>query len=682
MFVSPRFVRPLLLSLGGLPAAGALADPPPAATLPVVTVTAKGYAAEAARTPASVLAFDADDIAASGSAQLGDLLRGQPGLSVARDGLAGQSPVLRGLKRESVVLLVDGMRLNSAQPAGAVASMMSFGLAERVEVVKGPASVLYGTGALGGVVNVQLPQARFEPGLSFRAGLGASCADRGLRAAGVLNAASESQALMLGWAPVRVDDYRAPAGTVAESGYDGDSLIGQYRWRLSQAQQLRVSAQWHEDRDLWFNGSARPGTPAVLGTVTVRSPLQRRTLAEAGYTLQLDGDASVADLRLYRQSVRRQIRAFSSALQRDTSETDVSFDTTGVDGRITHTLAPDHVLSAGINSWRTAASPERFITGNPPLFNLRNRNDPFDDGRLDALGVFVQDDLGFGRSNLVAGLRYDRVEGRAASVNNGAVTRNLARRDTAFSANLGLLHELSPRLRPYVNLARGFRAGDLRERFESSPRGDGHFYLGNPQIRPEIATQLELGVKGADATMDYALALYRARIDDYITGRLTGAEMAGLPVKQTENIGRVTLDGAEGKLRWQLRKAQWLQAGFSLLRATNDDLDEPLFQSPADELFVGWEGRVAAGWIADARWRLVARQDRVATRFARGTENPTAGFATADLGLTWQRGAHRYRLAVTNLLDKAYHEHLDDGASGREPRAPGRSLSLSWQGSF
>jgi hemoglobin/transferrin/lactoferrin receptor protein len=62
------------------------------------------------------------------------------------------------------VLLVDGMRLNSAQPAGAVGSFMSLGLADRVEVVKGPASVLYGTGALGGAINVLLPQARFEPG--------------------------------------------------------------------------------------------------------------------------------------------------------------------------------------------------------------------------------------------------------------------------------------------------------------------------------------------------------------------------------------------------------------------------------------------------------------------------------------------------------------------------------------
>jgi hemoglobin/transferrin/lactoferrin receptor protein len=135
----------------------AFAQPPPTTELPVVTVTAKGYAAEKARTPASVVVIDRDQLFDRGASQVGDAVRGRPGLAVASDAPAGQNPVIRGLKKESIVLLVDGMRLNSAQPAGALATFMSLGLAERIEVVKGPSSVLYGTGALGSVLNVQLP---------------------------------------------------------------------------------------------------------------------------------------------------------------------------------------------------------------------------------------------------------------------------------------------------------------------------------------------------------------------------------------------------------------------------------------------------------------------------------------------------------------------------------------------
>jgi hemoglobin/transferrin/lactoferrin receptor protein len=680
-----RLLSPgLFAALLPLPHALAQTSSGPAAPepqLPTVNVTAKGHAAETLETPAAVLVLDRDDLFRRGAANVGEALRGAPGLAVASDGAQGQNPVIRGLKRESVVLLVDGMRLNSAQPAGAVASFMSLGLAERVEVVKGPASVLYGTGALGGVVNVQLPQAEFTPGLRFHASAGYDSASQGVRAAGVLNASQGDQALMLGIAPSRHDDYRAPGGKVTDTGYGTDSFIAQYRWRLDPAQQVRVSLQQHTDKDVWYPGSAKPGTPAVLGTVTVHSPRQERSLAELGYSFRSRGDWRL-DARLYRQEAYREIEAFSSALQRNQTESKVRFSTDGIDLKADWAGLRDHLLSVGVNLWEMTASPERVLSNNAPLFDNRVRNDPFKDGRIQAQGVYVQDDMRFGALSVLAGLRHDRVTGGAASINNGAVTSGLGRSDSATSASLGLVYEAAPLLRPYANLSRAFRAGEMRERFEASPRGDGFFYLGNPQIRPEKATQFEIGLKGEEGRFGYALSAYRTRIADYITGRVTGAVQAGLPVKRTENIGRVTLQGAEAEGRWQFASGQWAKAGYSRIRATNDDLGEPLFQSPADELSLGWEGRIAGGWSADATLRLVRAQDRVATRFANGTENATPGFATADVGATYRWSRQSLRIAVKNLADKAYHEHLAEGLSGREIQAPGRSLAVSWKGEF
>lgn len=185
--------------------------PTTAPELATVTVTAKGHAAPTVDTPAAVLALDREDLFQLGARSVGDALRGQPGLAVASDGAQGQNPVIRGLKRESIVLLVDGIRLNAAQPAGAIASFMSMGLADQVEVVKGPASVLYGTGALGGVVNVRLPQATFTPGIGLKASAGYDSGSQGVRGAAVLNWSEGDHALMLGLAPARNQDYRAPA---------------------------------------------------------------------------------------------------------------------------------------------------------------------------------------------------------------------------------------------------------------------------------------------------------------------------------------------------------------------------------------------------------------------------------------------------------------------------------------
>ncbi|MFN2338746.1 MAG: TonB-dependent receptor [Gammaproteobacteria bacterium] len=669
----------------------AMADPgsgdaPP--RLEQVTVTAKGYESAAQETPAATLSLGREEILRRNANNVGDVLRGLPGLAVASDGAQGQNPVIRGLKKESVVLLVDGMRINSAQPAGAIASFMSLGLAERVEVVKGPASVLYGTGALGGAVNVLLPQARFEPGIAFDLAAGHDSASTGSRGTGVMNASRGDHALLLGASLARIGDYDAPGGRVARTGYDSDSYIGQYRFRLDNAQQLRLSLQQHTDEDVWFPGSAKPHPSPAVDRTTVHSPRTRRRLAEAGYSRRGEGDHPLnLDLRLYRQEMQRQIFSWAEPLNRNIAEARVSFDTDGLDAKADWLAHPQHLLSFGMNAWQMGASPERYLASPTPLSPLV-RNDPFKDARIEALGFYVQDDMQFGRLNVLAGLRHDTVKGSAAAMANpsgpGTLTTGLDRSDSAVSGSLGVIYQAAPLLRPYANLARGFRAGEMRERYESSPRGDGFYYVGNPQIEPETANQVEAGLKGGNATLSYALSAYRARITDYITGRVTGAvHPSGAPIKATENIGRVTLTGLEAQARWQALPGHWLTLAWSRVRGDNDDLNEPLFQVPADELSLGWEGRIVAGWTADVTLRRVREQDRVATMFSNGGENATPGFTTADIGVTWHYSrAQSLRVAVKNLADEAYHEHLTEGVSGQEIKAPGRSLAITWQGSF
>lgn len=690
-------LRPIALACLALASPPLLAD----TVLGEISVTAKGYAADELQTPAATLTLDRDALLRSGANNVGEALRGQPGVAVANDSAQGQNPVIRGLKRESVVLLVDGIRFNSAQPAGAIASFMSLGLAERVEVVKGPASVLYGSGALGGAVNVLLPQARFEPGAGFDVSTSFDSASRGVRATGVGNFANEDHAVMLGASLARIGDYRSPEGKVRRTGYDSDSFIGQYRYRIDSSNELRLSLQQHVDEDVWYPGSSRGHINPNISRATVYSPEQTRKLLEVGYAHRGSGESPVnLDVRVYRQQMERQI--FSRALNSagvdigDIAQTRVSFDTDGADLRADWLAHPQHLLSFGVNTWRMEASPERLLR-NPPHnpATALTRNDPFSKGRIDALGFYLQDDMMFGALNILAGIRHDTVKGRAASVAspipaNPRRTEGLSRTDRMWSGSLAAIYEVSPLVRPYVNLSRGVRAGEMRERFEASPRGDGFFYAGNPQIKPETATQFEVGLKGASTELEYAVSAYRTRIEDYITGLdISGTPAAGPACgpnagacKQTINLGEARLTGIEAHARWQFRSEQWLSAAYSRIRGDNRDLREPLFQMPADEVSLGWEGRIAPQWQADATLRLVRKQDRVATLFSRGTENRTAGFATADIGATWQHGTHRVRLAVRNLTDRKYHEHLTEGLSGEKIKAPGRSFFVGYNASF
>ena len=651
------------------------------------TVTAKGYAADTLDTPQAVEILQAP---AAGGTVSGALLRGKPGLAVQADGAWGQNPVLRGLKKESVVVMVDGVRMNSAQPQGAIASFLDLGLLERAEVVKGPGSVLYGSGAMGGVVNLITPDVGFSAEEQFGGRIGArfSSVDKGVAGAALLTRSSENSALVLGVAGRDVDDYRSPDGREDRTGYQSDTLLAKHRHKLNEDLTLRVNLQRHEDEDVWYPGSARTGAgiPAPLGTATIHSPEQRRELYELGVDARL-GEGTLS-AEVYRQEIFRQIRAFSSTKQRDYVRNDVTFVTDGAKAKYLFPVGQDHLLTFGAELWRMRGDPERYIDNNPPAFDNNMRNDPFDKGEIESAGAFVQDEFTLGDTRIVAGARFDRVTGDAQR-KGMTQTTGLDNADNNLSWSLAAIQPLDENLSAYANLGRAYRAADMRERFEDSARGDGYFHVGNPQLDPEVSTSFELGLKQHGAGLQYQLAAFYTRIDDYIAGRVTGVvnPQNGLPFKLTENLDKVTIYGIEGSASMPVG-AFVADVGFTWLRGENQQDDEPLYQMPAPELTLGIGQTAERGFWWRAQLRAVAEQDRIATRFSNGTEDATAGFVTADAEFGWQFGkvgafeSAGFAVQLTNLADKRYHEHQTEGVSGNELAAPGRGIALGFNGSF
>ena len=651
------------------------------------TVTAKGYAADTLDTPQAVEILQAP---AAGGTVSGALLRGKPGLAVQADGAWGQNPVLRGLKKESVVVMVDGVRMNSAQPQGAIASFLDLGLLERAEVVKGPGSVLYGSGAMGGVVHLITPDVGFSAEEQFGGRIGArfSCVDKGVAGAALLTRSSENSALVLGVARRDVDDYRSPDGREDRTGYQSDTLLAKYRHKLNEDLTLRVNLQRHEDEDVWYQGSARTGAgiPVPLGTATIHSPEQRRELYELGVDARL-GEGTLS-AEVYRQEIFRQIRAFSSTKQRDYVRNDVTFVTDGAKAKYLFPVGQDHLLTFGAELWRMRGDPERYIDNNPPAFDNNMRNDPFDKGEIESAGAFVQDEFTLGDTRIVAGARFDRVTGDAQR-KGMTQTTGLDNADNNLSWSLAAIQPLDESLSAYANLGRAYRAADMRERFEDSARGDGYFHVGNPQLDPEVSTSFELGLKQHGVGLQYQLAAFYTRIDDYIAGRVTGVvnPQNGLPFKLTENLDKVTIYGIEGSASMPVG-AFVADVGFTWLRGENHQDDEPLYQMPAPELTLGIGQPAERGFWWRAQLRAVTEQDRIATRFSNGTEDATAGFVTADAEFGWQFGkvgafeSAGLAVQLTNLADKRYHEHQTEGVSGNELAAPGRGIALGLNGSF
>jgi len=656
-----------------------------------LVVTAKGYEADTLETASATEKLSSSDAAASKTA--GDLFKGKPGLAVQGDGGGwGGNPVIRGLKKESVVVLVDGVRLNSAQPQGAIASLAAMSLMDSVEVVKGPGSVLHGTGALGGAINLRTPEAGFTESAEAHGRFSGSTGtvDSSLAGGALVQLSSKNHGLVLGAAAKDVDDYKTPDGDVENSGYRSESLLAKYAYRLTDTQKLTLNLQNHEDREVWYPGSAKSG-PGGNGTLTIHSPKQSRTLAELGYEAAIASGTFEASI--YRQEVEREIRAFWDFKDRNQVWNDVSFDTDGAKAQYRIPVAGAHLLTVGLEAWEMTADPERF-TYSPATSDTAVSNSPFRDGEIQSQGVFVQDDIATGNWNIQIGARYDKVTGDASVVGNGtsALTTGLKNTNETLSWSAGAIYNLSPMVNPYVSLGTAYRAADMRERFEDASRGDGYYHQGNPQLDPEKSTSAEIGVKGRGRLGEYQLAAFYTRIDDYIAGRVTGTNNPSnnLPIKQTENLDEVTIYGAEAGFIMPMEAlnasapAIDIDGSLTWLRGENKQDDEPLYQMPAPELTLGLGQRSRPGFNWHSQVRAVAEQNRTADIFSNNTESSTPGYATIDISLGWDFGSAgdlsnlKVTLEGNNLLDKRYREHLTEG----EILSPGKGLVARLEGSF
>lgn len=689
--MNPNRLCIAILSLSATPALSIPAFAQQQVQLDELVVTAKGYESDTLETASAIEKLNPGEASASDNA--GNLFKGKPGLAVQGDGGAwGGNPVIRGLKKESVVMLVDGVRLNSAQPQGAIASLAAMSLLESVEVVKGPGSVLHGTGALGGAINLRTPEAQFTETAETHGRFSGSTGtvDSSLAGGALVQLSSKNHGLVLGAAAKDIDDYETPDDEVKNSGYRSESLLAKYAYRLTDDQKLTLNLQNHEDREVWYPGSAKSG-PGGNGTLTIHSPKQTRILAELGYEATIA--SGTLEASIYRQEVEREIRAFWDFKDRNQVWNDVSFDTDGAKAQYRMAIGDAHLLTVGLEAWEMTADPERF-TYNPPMSNTAISNSPFRDGEIQSQGVFVQDDIATGDWNIQIGARYDKVTGDARVVGNGpgARTNGLKNSTETLSWSTGAIYNLSAMVNPYVSVGTAYRAADMRERFEDASRGDGYFHKGNPQLDPEKSTSAEIGLKGRGRLGEYQLAAFYTRIDDYIAGRVTGTNNPNnnLPIKQTENLNEVTIYGAEAGFIMPLEAlsatapAVDLDGSLTWLRGKNKQDNEPLYQMPAPELTLGVGQQFRPGFNWHGQVRAVAEQDRTADIFSNNTESSTPGYATIDISLGWDFGSTgdlsnlKVTLEGNNLLDKRYREHLTDG----EILSPGRGLVAKLEGSF
>jgi vitamin B12 transporter len=475
-----------LLALGVGVSLSALAQ---AATgQPEVVVTADRTAATVDETLAAVSVFTRADIEASGSNDLLDLLRQVPGLDLARSGgLAQQTSLfLRGTNSNHVLVLIDGVRVSAVGTGAFAWEQISLDQIERIEVVRGPRAALWGSDALGGVIQLFTRRADGFDG-----------------------------ALSVG----NHDTYGVQAGMGARNERGGfDARLGGTDSRGSNSQNPEGFAFDPDDDGFVHRNALAHGDLAVGETHRLAAMASRRdnevefdqgesATVQSQYSLALDGAPSE------RWSQHAQIAAVRDAI--DTPAFFSRYETSREQADWNHALQlrERSELLLGAAYLRERGRNIDSFAGTP-IYDARRHN-------AAAFGALRQ---GLGAHDLEVSARYDD-----NSTFGG---------ETTFAAAWGW--QLADGVRSTLSYGEGFRAPTLNELY--SP-GFGGLFAGNPALEPERSKNLEAGLRlGAGAaTLD--LRAWHDRVTNLV-------DFSGGSTFQAINIKRARLQGLEAEGRW------------------------------------------------------------------------------------------------------------------------------------
>ncbi|MGQ0545133.1 MAG: TonB-dependent hemoglobin/transferrin/lactoferrin family receptor [Betaproteobacteria bacterium] len=730
----------------------ALASPAQAqqdATLGDVVVTATRTEAQAQKVPATITRTTREEMDRRLPTDESELFEDAPDMAFGRDArrFGATRPNIRGIEDNRVLQLVDGIRLPSFYNGGGPTNFTmnaplgpSLEFLRRAEVLRGPASSLYGSDAIGGVVGYLTLEPRdllgAGEGFGGRAGLGAAGANDGITGTVLGAGQGESLDWLVGYTHTRAHEFdnQGDVDTVSATRTRPNpqdvrdrGAIAKLGFRPAAGHKLTLGLE-ARDQDVEVEvlrlSASLPKVTETSGDDHVqraRASLEWEHKAPGGWYLTTRLYQQESDTQNYNRQARTNTSATCSAAAGTGNncrvEQDFFFEqrATGAGVQLEKALAERHLLTYGADLSRVRTEELRDVrvfnltTGTfskslaGDTFPLRD----FAPGITDTLGLFVQDEiveLAGGRLTLVPGLRYDRTQLKAEvdALSQAVLTaigkQAVSQTNDAFSPKLAALWRFSPALTGYGQAVRGFRAPNYEEvngHFRNAVQSYG--ISPNPDLKPETSTGVELGLRLDSPRLRGQIAVFDNRYSDFISvERLTcptdprciaGVATTFMPV----NLAKVRVYGAEARVAWEFIPGWRAQAALAHARGTDESADQPLDTVEPTRLALGL-ARDAGTWGAEARVRAAAAVKRV-NDTSGGTPSPwfrPPAYEVLDLSAWWRPWrSTRLALAVNNVFDRKYWLWSDIRlADARNPAGvdfysqPGRNLAARLEHSF
>ncbi len=703
----------------------------PVMFLKQVVVTGTRYPRAYYESPQSLSFVSGQTLREEAPVVVGDVLATLPGVDSNKDSPWEQRPSIRGLTGQRVLVLVDGTPMNSARGNGPHTSLVDPSQVERIEVVRGPSSVAYGSDALGGVINIITRQPVFTPDeRQFRgtATLGGSVEGLPERNGSLSMMTKLSRlSLMFSGGGRKADDYKNAAGTIPQSGFSDWNGLASARYDFTDRLALKGGYQFYRAKNVGIPGLDY-SEPGFVQTFDFKN--YDRDFAHLALEHQYPASSWLAStqIKTYWQREHRNFWSymgfsgpyaslFGPGLSLFSIDTDRFFnlDTYGAQAQMISRKTSRYRFTAGLDLTRDVTGgtnsdlTSMYDTLGAQIYAGAQPSASVPSGRFDNYAGYLQGEFFLGPQwTLDAGGRYTHYRYRTDVGLNGFVQEGPpsapptpvyfpARKldDDALSGSVGLVYSPQSDLHISANVANGYREPNAQDLYFSGPGSVG-FVIGNPDLKPERSVSYDVGVRWGPGDLGFSGDVFYSTFSDLIDAvpAETGSPLAqpGSPTYQYVNITKARMYGGEVEAEWRFLP-QW-QARASMSTTVGDVTNRQailnLYGVNADRVplqlvppFGGtaslrWTQPASRFWV-EAGTRFSAKYDRLPPPTANVEElsTPKAQWMVADLsaGLKLETG-QRLQLGVRNLLDQRYRPAL---ASVEDP---GRTFYSSISSDF
>ena len=619
-------------------------------------------------------------------------LQNEVGVLVQQTARGQSSPFLRGLTGQQVLILIDGVRLNNSvfrNGPNQYFNLIDPGQVERIEIVRGPQSVLWGSDAIGGAINVVTRSASQKKGVYTGVGF--------VEYFSTADTASYCRANAEGWngnggffgggSFLNVNDLRrgGDLGVQPFTHYDQYAGDVKFNYLVGNDALLTVALQHFEQQNVPRSDRFAPfalGPPATTPRPTFYDPQQR----DLAY-IRLQGLSDNGLFDAYSTTLSFAWNKEGTREERSPTRSDIGQWETGTLG-VTVALARDldclGKLTYGVDYYRDDVAAYRNRV-NPVNGSVVPQNPQFpDDSRYQRAGTFLNWDVPLTcRLDATAGMRYENAD---AGGTLNAVTGTPMPFEKSYQgwvASTGLVYKVNPMFNLVGNVSEGWRAPNLDDLTADNPVLQDARDLPSLDVKPERARTYEIGFKIDTPRLRLQVFEFWTDLQECIQRQAVDAlgnpvpnviGPYGTPIPGSSNFVRSNFDsylnGTElaGEYLlpdgWSLYGNVWYTYGQDLVR------DEPLSRIPPLQGTLGtrWRDECHRKWFDVYTW-LVARQDRynpqnnIDARFPVGG---TPGYATLNvrMGTTLGRcDRHRVSLTLENITDTRYRV-LGSGVDG------------------